>query len=99
MKSIVQAEKRCFFCGSQIWIEEHHIFGGALRKKSEKFGLKVYLCHYCHNEPPDGVHFNSENMNMLKSIGQRVAMDKYGWTKTKFMQEFYANYLEDDKQC
>lgn len=30
-------------CGSTKWIERHHIFGGALRKKSEKYGLVVDL--------------------------------------------------------
>ena len=31
---------RCWLCGRWGWLEEHHIFGGANRKKSEKYGLK-----------------------------------------------------------
>lgn len=40
---------RCWLCGRWGWLEEHHIFGGANRKKSEKYGLKVGLCgDTCH---------------------------------------------------
>lgn len=92
-KSIIQTEKECFLCGSQIWLEEHHMFGGGNRKLSEKYGLKVYLCHYCHNEPPNGVHFNAENSNYLKETGQKIAMEHYGWTKDEFRQIFGKNYL------
>lgn len=45
-------DKRCFLCGrndSGDPLERHHIFGGANRKKSEKYGLVVYLCgNRCH---------------------------------------------------
>ena len=64
--------RECFMCGSNDWIERHHIFGGAYRKKSERDGLVVDLCHYCHNEPPHGVHHNAEKMLCLKQIGERM---------------------------
>ena len=42
MKSIIQKEKRCFFCGSVRNLEKHHIFGGTKNRKwSEKYGLTV----------------------------------------------------------
>lgn len=91
-KSILQTEKRCFLCGSQTWLEEHHIFEGtANRKISEKNGFKVYLCHYCHNEPPKGVHFNRANNLKLKRACQR----KYEETHTRedFMRLIGKNYL------
>lgn len=66
-KSILQSEKRCFLCGSRVWLEEHHVLGGALRKLSEREGFKVWLCHYCHNEPPRGIHHNAENNRKLKA--------------------------------
>lgn len=66
-KSILQHEKRCYRCGSRVWLEEHHILGGALRKLSEREGFKVWLCHYCHNEPPNGVHHNAEANRRLKA--------------------------------
>jgi hypothetical protein len=80
-------------CGSTRRIERHHIFGGALRKKSEKYGLVVDLCHNCHNESPNGVHFNKDKMLKLKQYGQLKAMRENGWSIEDFRKEFYKNYL------
>lgn len=90
--SIISEEKQCFFCGSQVWLERHHIFGGAFRPKSEKYGLVVYLCRSCHNEPPNGVHFNRERMDALRRIGQKAFMKEY--PDKDFMSEFGRNFLE-----
>lgn len=84
----------CFICGRYTYTERHHIFGGAYRKKSDKYGLAVNLCHYCHNEPPNGVHHNAANMLWLKQTGQRRMMEQ-GWTVERFREEFGKNYLED----
>lgn len=86
---------KCFICGRECRTERHHIFGGSNRKKSEKYGLVVDLCHDCHNEPPNGVHFNKDTMQALHEYGQRKAMREQNWTKQDFMREFHANYLED----
>lgn len=83
----------CFLCGCYGPVERHHIFGGALRKKSEKYGLVVGLCHWCHNEPPEGVHHNAAAMQRLHEYGQRKAMKEQGWTVEDFRREFYKNYL------
>lgn len=80
-------------CGSSRWIEKHHIFNGAYRKKSEKYGLVIDLCHYYHNEPPNGVHFNSDKMKKLKRYGQLKAMSENGWTVEEFIHQFGKNYL------
>lgn len=94
MKSIIQKDKNeCYMCGSQQWLEEHHIFEGANRKLSEKYGLKVYLCHYCHNEPPRGVHFNKDNMLLLKQQGQIAFMNYYNKTIEEFRAIFGTNKL------
>lgn len=93
-KSIIQDKKICYICGSQNWLEEHHIFNGnPNRKLSEKHGLKVWLCHYCHNEPPNGVHFNAELNRQLKAEAQQVAMLYYGWDVETFRRIFGKNYL------
>lgn len=85
--------RECFLCGSTQWIEAHHLYGGARRKKSERYGLVVDLCHYCHNEPPDGVHHNSKNMLKLHQYGQQKAMEENGWNTEDFIREFGRNYL------
>ena len=93
-KSIIQTERRCYMCGSYQWLEEHHVYSGwGVREISEKYGLKVYLCHYCHNEPPNGVHQNRENRLALQEKVQKIAMKYYGWTKEDFRQRIGQNYI------
>lgn len=74
-------------------LERHHIFNGALRSKSERYGLVVMLCHEHHNEPPYGVHFNRKNRMALCRMAQKWAMEEYGWTIDDFRKHFYKNYL------
>lgn len=92
MKSIMtDNEEQCFLCHRYGALEWHHIFGGANRQNSTKYGLVVPLCHACHNEPPDGVHFNQERMLDLKKQGQR--MFESIESHEDFMRIFGKNYL------
>ena len=75
-------------------LEKHHVFGGANRTKSEKYGLTVMLCHDCHNEPPRGVHHNAVAMKQLKARAQRKAMESCGWDVEDFVTAFGKNYLD-----
>lgn len=77
-------------------LERHHIFGGSNRKKADRLGLVVDLCHSCHNEPPHGVHHNKEAMLALKQYGQKLAMYQNNWTKQDFIREFGKSYIEED---
>lgn len=98
-KSLLESEKgRCFICYRYGPTEKHHIFGSYNRKKSEEDGLYVYLCHSCHNEPPNGVHFNKKRMEWLHKFGQ--AMYEANWAgrtdedvRQKFMERYGKNYL------
>lgn len=83
--------KHCYLCGSSEWIEWHHIFNGPFRSKSTMYGLVVPLCHYCHNEPPNGVHYNYENNLKLKKEAQKRFMECY--PELEFMEIFHKNYL------
>ena len=96
MKSILQDEndKRCFLCGGYGAFECHHIFGGAYRKKSEKYGLVVYLCgNRCHRNGKTAVHRSGEQMRRLRRYGQPKAMQEQGWTEEDFRREFGKSYL------
>lgn len=94
MKSILQKNTdQCFICHTQNWLEWHHVWGAAFRNKSNKLGLVVRLCHYCHNEPPDGVHHNREIRRKLQAYAQKKAMEQYGWDTDRFIKEFGKNYL------
>lgn len=89
--------KKCWLCGrngSVDPLDKHHIFCGANRKKSEKYGLWVYLCHdRCHIFGPDSVHQNKETMDRLHQYGQRRAMQENGWTIDDFIKKFGKNYI------
>ena len=89
--------QECFLCGRNGCgdpLDKHHIFAGANRKKSEKYGLCVYLCHNrCHENGPEAAHRNRETMQKLHEYGQRLAMEEQGWTVEEFRLEFGRNYI------
>lgn len=100
MDSIIHQDKtRCFLCGMIGYVEpldKHHIFFGALRSKSEKYGLTVYLHHNrCHIFGDNSVHKNARINRKLQAFAQKKAMDHYGWDVERFIKEFYKNYLEE----
>lgn len=90
---------KCFFCGCTYGLDYHHIFGGANRKKSTKFGLIVPLCHFgCHEFGKDSIHdgytaLARDRRLQLHQYGQMKAMSEQGWTKEDFIREFGRNYL------
>jgi len=93
-------ERRCFLCGrngAADPLDHHHIFGGAYRKKSDRLGLVVLLCHNrCHIFGPEAVHNNAETMQRIHEYGQRKAMKEQGWTVEQFIREFGRNYIDAD---
>lgn len=98
MKSILNTQKYiCYRCGRYGPTEKHHIMSGtANRRLAEEDGLYVYLCHSCHNEPPDGVHFNRNTMEWLRKEGQRAyekAQETPEEARKKFMERYGKNYL------
>lgn len=84
---------KCYICGRYLTLERHHVFGGARRSISEKYGAVAELCHYCHNEPPNGVHFNKANRLALQSEFQRKLMRENNWTVEDFIQIFSKSYI------
>ena len=74
-----------------------HIFGGARRKLSTKYGLVVTLCPDCHREAEHAVHRNAATMQYLHEYGQRMAMFENGWTVEQFREVFGKNYLQEDE--
>lgn len=97
-KSIIQTDKtHCYICGrnshADYWgLDEHHVFFGlANRKKSEKYGLKVYICHdRCHL---GGVHKDAELNQALQSKVQKIAMKHYKWSVEDFRAIFGKSYI------
>lgn len=92
MKSIIQQEKVCYFCGNARALESHHIFGGANRVFSEKYGLKVWLCARCHRDNKTGVHADDVKMQYLHRIGQQAFEKTH--SRDEFRKVFGRNYLK-----
>ena len=91
MKSILQTEKVCYLCGRTNGLEKHHIFGGvANRKLSEKYGLKVWLCHNCHTGT-DGAQYDPWKNRLLKMDAQTAFERTH--THFEWMKIFRKNYL------
>ena len=89
--SILQNEKRCWFCPCTYDLERHHIFAGvANRKLSEKYGLWVWLCHK-HHTGTDGAQYNQEMNRQLKQDAQFAFERKH--TRAEWMKIFGKNYL------
>lgn len=85
----------CWLCGKVGYLEDHHIFGGALRKKSERYGLKVGLCgDSCHRLGPNAAHQSGETARRLHQYGQRKFMREHGCTVAEFREVFGRNYLD-----
>ena len=74
-------------------LHRHEVFYGTNRQKSIQYGLIVFLTPEMHNMSNYGVHFNSEFNLMLRQIGQKAAMEYYGWSIDQFKDIFGANYL------
>lgn len=90
MESIIQSEVECYLCGTTLNLHSHHIFAGCYRNKSEKYGMKVYLCME-HHTGGTGVHLNRNLDLKLKVIAQKRFEEVY--SHEKYMQEFKKNYL------
>ena len=96
-KSIVQKDwDYCFLCGRPA-TETHHILGGtANRKLSEKYGLKVRLCHNCHTGSDHSAQYDPEKNRLLKIEAQMAFEQLYG--HEKWMQTFRRNYIFEQER-
>lgn len=91
MKSLLQENRECYVCGQTYHLHRHHIYFGAFRDKSEKWGCWCYLC-VDHHTGRHGVHSaNGKELNYkLKKECQRAFVGKYDFET--FMKEFRKNY-------
>ena len=90
-ESILQTDRSCYFCGSVVRLEEHHIFAGvANRRISEKYGLKVWLCHE-HHTGNNGAQYDQEKNLQLKQEAQKKFEALY--SHDLWMRLIRKNYL------
>lgn len=96
-KSIMQARRECYVCRelygtvTTAGLEEHHVFGGPLRGKSERYGLKVWLCADHHRRQNGySAHFDRGLADWLHGQGQLAFMEQYG--ADLWLREFWRIY-------
>lgn len=89
MKSVLQNIKACYLCNARHALHEHHIFEGAYRGNSERFGLKVYLCVAHHTA--EGAHADGWIRTQLHKAGQRKFEENH--TRAEFIRYFGKSYL------
>lgn len=87
--SLLSTIKQCYLCGSTHNIQVHHIYSGANRNKSSKYGCWVYLCRECHTGT-NGVHLNYDKMLKLRKECQRAFEERY--KDLEFIKIFGRNY-------
>ncbi len=91
MKSIMQDHKECYLTGSTNDLHKHHVFGGANRSNSEKYGCWIWLRSEWHNMSNHGVHFDRELDLTIKRDTQ--ARFESIWGHALFLKVFGKNYL------
>lgn len=90
-KSILQDKRECYFCGRQTELEIHHVFAGtANRPISEKYGLKVWLCHE-HHTGTEGAQYDKARNLQLKQDAQFAFEREH--SRSEWMKLIGKNYL------
>lgn len=75
----------CYICHKWTTLEVHHVFNGAYRKKSEKYGAVVEICRECHD---DLHHHHPAKYKWLKREWRDQLMAWNGWDEEDFIREF-----------
>jgi hypothetical protein len=99
MDSVLQEHKACWRCLSRTGLESHHVFPGvANRPKSEKYGLKIWLCNACHTGRHKifgkGIHQNRPFELSVKRHAQRYYEDNIG-TREDFIRIFGKSWIDN----
>lgn len=83
--------EHCIVTGS-CNVAIHHVFNGANRKLSEKYGFLVPLRPDWHNMTPYSVHMDQWFDESLKCKAQKYYETHYG-SREDFRREFGKSYL------
>lgn len=94
IKSVLTSDmEHCYFTGSPV-VERHHIFGGANRKRSERYGFVVPLRPDLH---PNGVYFKRtpETAGIDRCLKQMAQFyfEQHIGDRSTFIREFGRSYL------
>lgn len=91
-RSIIQANNEyCYVCGKPNPTDEHHIFGGGNRNKSDEDGMIIYLHRSCHR----WLHDHPISANTYKIRGQKIWELKKG-SRDDFIKRYGKSYILED---
>jgi len=89
MKSIIQQENVCFFCGTTRDLQTHHcLHGTANRKLADKYGLTVRLCRKHHEEA-----HREKTTDRILQVRAQIAWEEHYGNRSDFMAVFGRDYL------
>ena len=88
-----KSEKVCYITGEDYNLHRHHVFNGANKDLSEKYGLVIYLRADWHNLEKYSIHRDAALNRRIKAEVQQIAMEYYDWTVEDFIRIFGKNYL------
>ena len=96
MKSIIQKEKECFICRVNYDVTttneliEHHTFEETA--KSEKYSLKIWLCHrHPTTDPRYSIRYQKQLDLELKQLAQKKFEESY--SRKEFIKHFIKSHL------
>ena len=90
MESIFKTkDDHCVLCGTKHGLHTHHIYPGAFRNASEKYGLTIRLCWQCHTM----THNKPELMKYWQEKYQRLAMEHYNWSIDEWIDHIGKNFI------
>jgi hypothetical protein len=78
----------CEICHKWDWLQRHHVFNGAFKKASEKYGYLIDVCPECHRR----IHGDAVYRKIIKARFQKKYEEEIG-TREDFRKEFVTSYL------
>ena len=91
--SILQKEKKCYVCNKLVGLHTHEVYYGKNRQRSIEDGCCIYLCGKHHNLSKEGIHFNKELDELVKTKMQIAWQEYYNKSVDDFIKRFGKNYL------
>lgn len=71
--------------------DRHHVYGGANRKHSERWGCVIYLPRHLHTGT-SGIHRNKA-FRLQEQEKCQKRLEEAGWTREEFRETFGKSYL------
>ena len=82
---------RCAICGKSYACTHVVYYGNPNAALSQKYGMTMRLCEYCHKDSKEGIHNNKEFRDRVQKEYQQKFIETY--PELNFKDIFGKNYL------